>query len=213
MPDQINNTMTFANRLATQQLWSLASELHALREHPPLTARGDGFYEGNILSFVKGLRISAQIVYFLRDCLSEGDLDVSWGHILNSQGQSCSPECDVIIHKGHLRKWNGSGGSNPIMEFKFVRAEKVKAVISCKSVVTTVDEDYPLKLVPFGVDKVFLFGECCSQSNYSGLKTKALAAGYSGFWCSYLTDSSQDEPIKDDSMYQDFWDTMISTVL
>lgn len=197
----------FEYNLATEELWSMATELQMLREHPPLTKRTDGRYEGNILSFVKGLRISARLIYFLRNCLSEEECEVSWGHILDSSGQSCSPECDVIIHqKGQIKQWNGSGPNNCVMDFKFIRASRVRAVVSCKSVVTSIDEGYPEQLEKFGVSDVFLFGECCSKTNYANLKHRAQDAGYINLFCAYFTESDSPSPVRDEQHHFEFYD-------
>src|SRR5437773_11273992 len=102
-------TTMFGAALANEQLTGLAAELQTLRSHPPLTRRADGKYEGDILGFLKGLRLAARVVYFLRERLSGRGVQVNWGHLLDNKGQSCSPECDVIIHgPGHVREWNGS---------------------------------------------------------------------------------------------------------
>jgi len=104
--------------LRTEQLRGLAEELHSIRDYPPIVSKGDGRYEGAILGFVKGLRLSARIIYYLREQLSDMNYEISWGHLLNDSEASCSPECDIIIHKkGHLRQWNGS--KDPIMNFCF----------------------------------------------------------------------------------------------
>lgn len=91
--------------LRIEQLVGLREELQILRHHPPLIKRLDGKYEGDILGFVKGLRLSARVIYFLRERLSSTGLEVSWGHILDQKERSCSPECDVVIHrKGYVRR-------------------------------------------------------------------------------------------------------------
>src|ERR1022692_4095800 len=87
---------TFGATLSVQQLESLSAELQKLRDHPPLTRRQGGKYEGDILGFVKGLRFSARVIYFLREWLSDTHFEVNWGHVLNAEEQSCSPECDII---------------------------------------------------------------------------------------------------------------------
>ena len=189
--------------LAIRELSQLASELQNLKDYAPLTSTGGGKYEGHILSFVKGLRISARLTYFLRKCLSTEQLQVSWGHIINVETGECSPECDVIIHSpGHYDKWND--GDRPIMEFLFVEAKHVKAVVSCKSVLATIEADYPDKLKSLGVNNVILFAECCSKTNYENLKTQAIAAGYSGLWCSYFTLHSGSEVEVDEIHHEDF---------
>src|SRR5216684_1407952 len=146
--------------LKNEPLTGMAAQLWSLRSAPALVKRKDGKYEGGILGFVKGLRLSAGVIYYLKQKLSQTDLEVSWGHLLDHKEASCSPECDVIVHsKGSVQKWNGT--DHPIMEFKFVGIAHARAVISCKSQLTSVDKGYPKALKKFGVKKVFLFAECC----------------------------------------------------
>ena len=195
-------TNRFAH-LATRELSQLADELQNLRCYAPLLSTGGGQYQGHILGFVKGLRISARLIYFIRKCLSTQSLQVSWGHIIDVDSGACSPECDVIIHlPGHYDKWND--GDKPVMEFLFVEARYVKAVVSCKSVLAGIDQQYPDQLRAVGVTNVILFAESCSQTNYENLKKQAIAAGYSGLWCSYFTQSSGDEFITDENHYNEF---------
>ena len=198
---------TFGATLSVQQLETLSAELQKLRDHPPLTRRRGGKYEGDILGFVKGLRFSARVIYFLREWLSDTHFEVSWGHVLNAQEQSCSRECDIIIHsKGQVRKWNGDGGSDPVMNFRFVRAQDVRAVVSCKSQMNSIDPDYPKALKQFGIRKVFLFAECCREDQLASLRAKAKGAGYSGLWCLYFTKKGADASMfsRDETMYVDF---------
>jgi hypothetical protein len=198
---------TFGATLSVQQLETLSAELQKLRDHPPLTRRQGGKYEGDILGFVKGLRFSARVIYFLREWLSDTHFEVNWGHVLNAEEQSCSPECDIIIHsKGHVRKWNGDGGTDPVMNFRFVRAEDVRAVVSCKSQMNAIDPDYPKALKQFGIRKVFLFAECCREDQLASLRAKAKGAGYSGLWCLYFTKKGTDDSMfsRDETMYVDF---------
>jgi hypothetical protein len=176
----------FGTALGVQQLAALTGELKFLREHPPLVKRSDGKYEGDILGFVRGLRLSAGVIYFLRERLSSEDVEVSWGHMLDEKQNSCSPECDVIVHsKGHVRKWNGN--EKRVMEFTFVQAEQVRAVISCKSRLTAIDKVYPKDLKGFGVKNIFLFAESCEETKLSSLRKTAKKAGYRGLWCLYQT--------------------------
>lgn len=189
----------------------MAGELYLLREeYPPLTKRADGKYEGDILAFVKGLRISSLLTYCLRDWLSGSQWDASWGHVIDKEGKSCSPECDIIIHKGYVRHWNGDGGMRPVMDFKFVDASDVLAVVSCKSRVATVDDDYPSQLKKYGVERVLLFGECCSATNYDNLFAKAKEAGYLGLWCAYHHDGSGEGFITNEVMYAAFYQAVRS---
>lgn len=180
------NTAKFGIALANQGLTGLKAELQTLRSARPLVKRSDGKYEGDILGFVKGLRLSAGIIRYLEQRLSQTDLEVSWGHLLNDKRDSCSPECDVIVHsRGSWQRWNGS--DHPIMLFKFVDVAQARAVVSCKSQLTAIDGQYPKALKKFGVDKVFLFAECCKSSRFDSLRDKAKAAGYVDLCCLYFT--------------------------
>jgi hypothetical protein len=176
----------FGGALGVQILVALMAELKDLREHPPLVRHTNGRYEGDILGFVKGLRLSAGVIYFLRERLSSMDLEVNWGHLLDQAEDSCSPECDVIIHtKGHVRKWNGS--EKPVMDFKFIKTANVRAIVSCKSRLTSIDKSYPKALKKYGVRNVFLFAESCEESQLARLRKSARKAGYRGVWCLYQT--------------------------
>jgi len=187
-------------------------ELGTLRFHPPLVKREDGKYEGDILGFVKGLRLSARIIYFLRERLSHTGLEVSWGHIIDETGQTCSPECDVIIHEqGYIRKWNGN--EHPIMDFKFVQADSVRAIVSCKSFMRDIDKDYPATLKKYGIENVFLFAECCIKSQSVKLEAAAKSANYLGVWWLYLLDYA-DSPMfeTDTKMHCDFGNAVEAAV-
>jgi hypothetical protein len=203
--------LKFGASLAIEQLIGLTAELQKLRCHPPLVKRQDGKYEGDILGFVKGLRLSARVIYFLRERLSQTGLEVNWGHILDNNEQSCSPECDIIIHtKGHVREWNG--GRSPVMHFKFIKASCVRAVVSCKSYLTDIDRDYPRGLKKFGVGNVFLFAECCDESCITRLQKKAEKLGYKGLCCLYLTGEDASQYKTDEAMYADFSNAILKTV-
>jgi hypothetical protein len=187
----------------------LPKAVKGVLKNPPLVKRKDGKYEGSILGFVRGLRLSARLIYFLREHLSSTDLEVDWGHLLQ-RNETCSPECDVVVHtKGHAREWNGS--NNPIMSFKFIDAESVRAVVSCKSSVSSIDKAYPKTLKKYGVDHVFLFAECCHESKFPRLREAATRAGYRGLWCLYLT--QRGGSIKDDpSMHAAFAEAVARAV-
>lgn len=172
--------------LHNQELTRLKADLQTLRSAPPLVQRSPGKYEGGILGFVKGLRLSAGVIHFLQTRLSHTNLEVSWGHLLNDKRASCSPECDVIVHsKGYVQQWNGS--KKRIMLFKFVDVAQARAVISCKSQLDRIDRKYPKALKTFGVDTVFLFAECCKSSRFGSLRNKAKEAGYADLCCLYFT--------------------------
>ncbi len=200
----------FGKLLRVEQLTALTAELQKLRSNPPLVKRTPGKDEGNILGFVRGLRLSARLIYFLRERLSSTGLEVNWGHLLDQSEESCSPECDVIVHtRGHLREWNGS--NNPIMNFKFIEAASVRAVVSCKSLINSVDRRYPKTLKKHGVSDLFLFAECCRESRFQQLHSSAKAAGYRGLWCLYLTQKDGSFQT-DESMYAAFGDAVFAAV-
>lgn len=200
----------FSAALGHEQLTALAHELHNLRSHPPLVRRTDGKYEGDILGFVKGLRLSARLIYFLRERLSpHTQLEISWGCLLNND--SLSPECDVIVHsKGHHREWNGHKTS--VMEFKFIQAVNARVVISCKSQLRAIDQRYPKDLKKYGVHKVFLFAECCREKSFQRLRETALKAGYTDLCCLYFTGSEPSFYKSDEKLYVAFGDAILKAV-
>jgi hypothetical protein len=163
-----------------------------------------------ILPFVKGLMLSAQLIYVMRVELSGTDLEVDWGHLLDAENRSCSPECDIIIHhKGHLGQWNGS--DDPIMNFKFVSQDSAVAVISCKSYATDVDKEYVRKLRRY-VKNVFLFAECCSPDKVNSLRKKANDAGYAGFGYLYAFDKKTGVSTNDPKAWSRFLDAVTAKV-
>jgi hypothetical protein len=200
----------FGKVLRVEQLTGLTAELQKLRSNPPLVKRSDGKYEGSILGFVSGLRLSARLIYFLRERLSSTSLEVNWGHLLDQKEDSCSPECDVVVHtKGHVREWNG--GKDPVMNFKFIEAGNVRAIVSCKSTLSAIDKAYPKALQKHGVAKIFLFAECCQDAHFARLRKAARSAGYRGLWCLYLT--QKDGSFKtDESMYVAFGEAVLKAV-
>ena len=148
--------------------------------------------EGRILGFVRGLKLSAHLIYAVRDVLSATDLKVDWGHILDDQGLACSPECDVIIHRGSRRRWNGH--ENPVMDFSFVDAANAVGVISCRSYLRSVTRDYRdyCRRVKRYVRRVWLFAECCPPAAVNRLEKTARSAGYANFWYLYTWDGESD---------------------
>jgi hypothetical protein len=189
--------------LRTEALHGLIAELQQLRQYPPLVHKGKGRYEGDILGFVRGLRLSARIAYFVRDQLNDTKYRTSWGHLLDDAERSCSPECDVIIHKkGHVRAWNGYKKS--IMNFKFIRANEAVAIISCKSKLNFIDAAYPKGLKKFGIKHVLLFAETCPEKSFERLRERAKQAGYQGLWCLYLTGADGSMKSIKDAIHLDF---------
>ena len=140
--------------------------------------------KGRILPFIRGLRFSALLVYAIREILSGTELNTNWGHLLDKDGNYCSPECDIIIHRnGHIARWNGN--EKPIMDFRFIDSQNAAAVISCKSYLSSIDKKYCISIKPY-VDKVWLVAECCDPKSAESLKKRALKSGYDNFYNTYF---------------------------
>lgn len=194
--------------LNLQEFHSLKEELSQWRINPQIQEMEREKPGGIILGFVKGLRLSARLIYAIREHLSSTDLQVDWGHLLTEEGNSCSPECDIIIHSpGHEREWNGN--EHKIMDFKFINCRQAVAVISCKSLIKTVDRKYPQRLKPY-VDKVLLFAECCEPNAVNRLKASAKSAGYTGFWYLYTCNQATCECTVDPKHWEKFLRTLKS---
>lgn len=164
---------------------------------------------GLVLGFVKGLRLSARLIYAIRKNLSTTSLEVDWGHLLDKDGMSLSPECDIIIHKkGYVREWNGN--SNPVMNFKFIKSTDTIAVISCKSYAKSIDKPYKAycERIREYVNNVMLFAECCPKRRAVALNEKAKKAGYKGFWYLYSVDEQTNETCKDPKVWENFLRTL-----
>ena len=141
--------------------------------------------KGRILPFVRGLRLSAHLIYAIRQILTGTGLTANWGHLVDQSRTLCSCECDVIIHReGQIARWNGT--DNQIMDFRFVEQQKAVLVISCKSYLTSshIDSEYYNSIKPF-VDKLWLFAECCGPRSVDSICNKALKLGYEKFWPLY----------------------------
>jgi hypothetical protein len=191
-----------ATQLNLQEFHSLKEELSQWRVNPQIQEMEKEKPGGIILGFVRGLRLSAKLIYAIREHLSSFQLQVDWGHLLKEDGNSCSPECDIIIHlPGHEREWNGH--EQRIMDFKFVDCRQAIAVISCKSFIRAVDRKYPKKLEPY-VGKVFLFAECCEPNVVDRLKRSAESVGYVGFWYLYTCNQTTCECTVDPVQWEDF---------
>jgi hypothetical protein len=158
---------------------------------------------GRILAFVRGLRLSAQLIYALRNVLPEGLIELSWGHLLDPDEHLCSPECDVIIHKpgGRIHRWNGM--EKPVMDFSFVSCQAAVAVVSCKSLLTDVNGEYCRRMRKY-VDKVFLFAECCRRKDVDRMARNARNAGYSGLCYLYTWEEDGPRPVLDEPRLEKF---------
>lgn len=195
-------------QLNLEEFHALKEELSQWRVDPQIQEMEREKSGGIILGFVKGLRLSARLIYAIREHLSSFALEVDWGHLLTEDGNSCSPECDIIIHSpGCEREWNGH--KQGIMDFKFISCQKTIAVISCKSFIKTVDRKYPQKLKSY-VDKIILFAECCEPNAVNRLKTSAKTAGYVGFWYLYACNQTTCQCIADPDQWMDFLGTLKS---
>lgn len=206
-----SHSLRFGQALEIEDLRTLASRLHMARLSGPAITRSPGKREGDILGFVKGLRLSAQLVYTIRKRISHTPYEVSWGHLLDKNRASCSPECDIIIHKkGFVEKWNGN--EHPIMDFKFVHAAEARAVVSCKSELKSLDKSYPMSLRKYGVRKVLLFAESCPAADFKVLRKQARKAGYAGLWCLYLTKADKSQVQIDETIHIDFVKALLKLV-
>lgn len=179
--------------LRLREFESMTAELQSLRS----TCTGK-----SILGFVRGLRLSARLIYFLRKYLSDLGLEVDWGHLVDADENFLSRECDVIIHKrGVYDEWDEY--KNPVMHFKFIECEKTLAVISCKSLLSTIDKRYCSFMSPF-VKKVFLFAECCPEHSLARIKNRAALAGYAGVGYLYSLNEETGEMLKNPEVWKEF---------
>ncbi len=167
----------------------------------------EGKNKGYIMSFVRGLRMSALIIYQLREILSDTDYSAYWGQIINEDGDYLSNECDILISRkdSYVKKWNGEGDNQDIMDFRFIRNDHVKLVISCKSFLTTakVEKDYCENMKKY-VDEVWLFAECCGPQSIEPIKTVSIEYGYSQFWHLYTWNRLSGETTLQDNLWKCF---------
>lgn len=166
-----------------------------------------GKNKGTILPFVRGLRFAALLIYSIRKIIRP-DLEASWGHLINDEGE-LSRECDIVIHKkGHYMRWNGDGEYN-VMDFRFIEIDKAIAVISCKSMLypSTIETDYCSDLDSFSKD-VWLFAECCGPDSVDDIKAAAATHGYKKFWHLYTWNRKDDSVIDALDSWYDFTETI-----
>jgi len=95
------------------------------------------------------------------------------------------------------------------MDFKFIDMEKTKAVISCKSFLTTteIDKEYCSDLSPF-TNQVWLFAECCGPKSAAKIKQEVIRNGYKGFWHLYTWNRNSGDI--GDSLTD--WDNFVETI-
>ncbi|MBK9457844.1 MAG: hypothetical protein IPN94_00030 [Sphingobacteriales bacterium] len=164
-----------------------------------------GSNKGAILSFVRGLRFSALLIYAIREILSGSNLTANWGHIIDEDGELCSRECDIIIHKkGHYSRWNG-GNPDPIMDFRFILQQNAIVVISCKSFLekSKIEQDYCTDMKRY-VDQVWLFAECCGPKSVKIITEEAYNIGYNHFFHLYTWNKSTDTIEDAEKVWFDF---------
>jgi hypothetical protein len=165
-----------------------------------------GVGKGAILPFIRGLRFSALLIYAIREYLLGTGLTASWGHIIDEEGEFCSRECDIVIHKeGHIMRWNGDGGLHPVMDFKFIEQENAVAVISCKSYLTKskIEKEYCQDILKY-VDRVWLFAECCQPNKIEEINQEAINIGYEKFWTFYTWDKETGNTEDQKELWHDF---------
>lgn len=200
-----------AKRLSMEHFHRLCGELMPWRTDPDIEEKQKTKGSGLPLAFVKGLRLSARLIYAIRGILPTSGLCVDWGHLLTPEGDSLSPECDIIVHdNGRVAEWN-DGRHKSVMNFKFIDSSRARAVISCKSLARSVDKTYPKKLKGY-IDNILLFAECCPPGRVAGLRKSAEKAGYLGFWHLYTYDEKTNYCLDDETIWIDFLKKLAGSV-
>ena len=96
------------------------------------------------------------------------------------------------------------------MDFRFILASNVVAIISCKSLlnqVTKTEKKYCEKLLPYMIGKkLWLFAECVPSGRENGLAKVTREAGFKKFWYLYSWDSKQSITREDKKLWIDFLD-------
>ncbi len=91
------------------------------------------------------------------------------------------------------------------MDFKFVDQEDAVAVISCKSYLKSIGQDYEdySRKVGKYVKNLWLFAECCPPADVDRLQERSRKAGYRKFWYLYPWDGERSIHL-DEAMCLDF---------
>jgi len=193
----------YARLLSLEEFHALEGKLTQWRRKNELLGMDGEKKQGGVLPFIVGLRLSAELIYTLRQRLSGFDVEVDWGHLLDDSGRCVSPECDIIIHKpGAFARWNGDH-KDPVMNFCFIERGKCLAVVSCKSFAKRIDTCYCEQMKPYQ-GNVLLFAECCCPGKDEVLREKAKEAGYKGFWYLYTFDPRGDIITHNEVVWLDF---------
>jgi hypothetical protein len=205
-------TGLFLRMLEETEFEKLCAELRTLRTKAALMKRAG--FRPRIHDFVRGLRFSSLLTYRIRDLLRTSGLTASWGQLIDEDGNTCSPECDIIIHGecANLR-WNGnSGDKDPhVMDYHFVPCGEARAVVSCKSLLrgaSDVNKErvYLSRLTRY-VKTVWLFAECCRQGKSRAIRTAAKNTGFKRFWFLYdWVDDDPDFDVRRASKTDQWWD-------
>lgn len=196
----------------TENYNTIKGKLLSYRLDPFIRAKEaeEGANKGLIFPFARGLRFSALLIYTIRECLSGSGLEANWGQIIDEEGLACSGECDIIIYKqGHYKQWNGDGGHNHIMDFRFIEKENAIAVISCKSYLTktTIEDAYCKSMLNY-VKRVWLFAECCGPESVDLIRQASTEVGYEHFWYLYTWSRATDNIVDDVEGWLDFVKTI-----
>lgn len=200
--------MTYIERFASDRYNNVSQPLLSHRIDPFIreVEVRKGKNKGYIMSFVRGLRMSALIIYQLREILSDTNYSAYWGQIIGDDGEYLSNECDIIISRKDAfeKKWNGQGTEN-IMDFRFISRNHVKLVISCKSFLTNsdVEKEYCENMKNY-ISNIWLFAECCGPQSVAPITKTATEYGYSAFWHLYIWNRLTGETKLDEGIWKDF---------
>ena len=208
VPNQASMSLTGTRwNLVVPHFETFVADLSRQRLDPVLRGAKRGTKSGQVFSFIKGLRVSAGLIYLVRHLIGQTDssLEVSWGQIIAGSTPIFSPECDVIIHeRGTFARWNGN--PEPVMDFKLIDCDKAIAVISCKSELTSIQPDlvtYCDRVKEY-VNTVLLFAECCRPGAGERLQERARSAGYQEFWHLYTWDAKTSFIQGDEASWKSF---------
>lgn len=188
---------SMSETLALEPFRALTEELASYTEGDVAPEASSPGAPGGVLPFVRGLRLSARLIYIIRERLCGSGIEVDWGHLVDAEKNILSNECDIILHRGSFRRWNGN--TKPVMDFHFVNVGNAIAVISCKTTIRTIDSPYAHQIKPF-VKKVCLFGQCCHSQDAKRLAKSARSAGYTGMWYLYSQEKDGDRVPADKSI-------------
>lgn len=192
----VQKTGQLTKRFFVDDFNKIIAEFSAWRmdEHIKLLNKMQQKGWGNVLPFVRGLRLSAQLIYVIRKYLNGTNLTADWGHLMYGEEEEeyLTPECDIIIYdkQGKIGEWNDKT-DKAVMNFKFVQSKSAKLIISCKSFLKSsdIDKEYCKEIKKY-VDKIWLFAECCGPRSPLKIEEKAKEIGYEKFFYLYTWSKS-----------------------